>query len=448
MKTKLFLILMLVFFSFGINAQITPQAKQTANKAKHSTFNRHSNEDRNNLFGKGKDINSIFYKPGKEIHSNWDTLTDAWIYSDSLRSTYNTHGNEILDLYYYGGTTPDKRVYVYNANQQLTSDTSLNWNGTSYSMMQLQTYAYDVNGNQTEYVSYYGWTGTAWNGGNKEVNTYDGNNNQIVNLSQNWTGTVWEDNNKYDYTWVGGQMTEEMEKSWDGTAWVNISKVVYTYASGQCSGLISYSWDGTTWQNEQKFINIVWYQWTGNLDNDKLTSITVQLYDGTLWKDTMKIYWTYDINENQTDYLEQSKSGVNYISTYEEKDIFLYDGNNNMTEDIYQEWDSATQGVINVYKTNYSDFFQFTTAVNVTSEKSNVAVYPNPFTNQAVITFSQEQINTTVNIMDLQGKVVKTFLMNGTNNLIIEREQMKAGIYFVQIMFEKRSVVNKNIIVQ
>ena len=46
------------------------------------------------------------------------------------------------------------------------------------------------------------------------------------------------------------------------------------------------------------------------------------------------------------------------------------------------------------------------------------------------------------------GKEVKTIILSGAKNLILEKGEMKAGIYFLQIIDDNKNVVNKKIVVQ
>ena len=85
--------------------------------------------------------------------------------------------------------------------------------------------------------------------------------------------------------------------------------------------------------------------------------------------------------------------------------------------------------------------------VNELSQNNEINIYPNPFSPQAIISFSETQQKTTIKIMDVVGKEIKSVLFSG-NSLILEKEEMQSGVYFVQITDEKKNVVNKKIIVQ
>ena len=291
--------------------------------------------------GTNRNINSTLFKPCIKIESNWDTTANIWNFQDSVRYTYNSSGNITSELFYYVGiTNPNKKIYVYNGNGKETSDTSLYWDGSAYVINQLTTFTYDTYGNLTEQLYYSNWNGNNWGNGYKDNYTYDVNNNQTQDFSRYWDGSVWFDSYKADYTWVSGQMTEEIDQNWDGTIWIFSSKYDFTYSSGQMNSITAYTWNGSGWENEEKYVNVVWYQWDGWFsDNSLLTSLTQQVPNGNLWKDTILISFTYDAFGNQTDYMEQFFTST--ITNYEQKDIYQYNGDNTITEDIGQNWINA-----------------------------------------------------------------------------------------------------------
>ncbi len=81
-----------------------------------------------------------------------------------------------------------------------------------------------------------------------------------------------------------------------------------------------------------------------------------------------------------------------------------------------------------------------------------IRIYPNPFTSQTTISFSQEQTNTTIKITDILGKEIKLINFTG-KQCTIEKGTTQAGIYFVQITsFDKlrmtQVVENRKVVVQ
>ena len=77
----------------------------------------------------------------------------------------------------------------------------------------------------------------------------------------------------------------------------------------------------------------------------------------------------------------------------------------------------------------------------------SVIVFPNPVITEATLKFSEEQKNSIVIIMDVFGKEIKIMNFSG-KELIIKKEEINEGIYFVRIIDENNNVMNKKIIIQ
>jgi photosystem II stability/assembly factor-like uncharacterized protein len=79
--------------------------------------------------------------------------------------------------------------------------------------------------------------------------------------------------------------------------------------------------------------------------------------------------------------------------------------------------------------------------------ENNMTIYPNPFDAQSTISFDKEQKNVTVKIIDILGKEVRSMNFSG-KELLIEKGNLQAGSYFVQIIDEKKNVSSKTIIIK
>lgn len=88
------------------------------------------------------------------------------------------------------------------------------------------------------------------------------------------------------------------------------------------------------------------------------------------------------------------------------------------------------------------------TDVTNTNNTSGFSIFPNPFTSQTIITFNEIQKNTTIKIMDVLGKEIKTAIIIGAKKLIIEKGEMPKGVYFVQVIDANKNMMNKKIVVQ
>jgi len=82
------------------------------------------------------------------------------------------------------------------------------------------------------------------------------------------------------------------------------------------------------------------------------------------------------------------------------------------------------------------------------AEQNNISIFPNPFTSQTTILFSTEQKNTTIKITDLLGKEIKTIPHVRDRQVVIDKAEMQAGVYFVQTIDEKKHICNTKLVIQ
>ncbi len=88
-----------------------------------------------------------------------------------------------------------------------------------------------------------------------------------------------------------------------------------------------------------------------------------------------------------------------------------------------------------------------TTGISRLNTENAFTIAPNPFSFEASITFNSEQKNTTVKLMDVLGKEIRTIIFSG-KQLQLEKGEIKSGIYFVQITDEKKNVVTKKVVIE
>lgn len=86
-----------------------------------------------------------------------------------------------------------------------------------------------------------------------------------------------------------------------------------------------------------------------------------------------------------------------------------------------------------------------TTGMAENNSASEINIYPNPFNSQTAITFTQEQKNITIKVLDVLGKEIKSIRFTG-KQLIIEKGEMEAGTYFLQVKTEQGRLVRKLVI--
>ncbi len=76
-----------------------------------------------------------------------------------------------------------------------------------------------------------------------------------------------------------------------------------------------------------------------------------------------------------------------------------------------------------------------------------MTIYPNPFIGASTLTFSQAQTNLVIKIKGLLGNELRSTEFSG-KQFVIEKDEISAGIYFVEILSENKVIVNKKIIIQ
>jgi len=81
------------------------------------------------------------------------------------------------------------------------------------------------------------------------------------------------------------------------------------------------------------------------------------------------------------------------------------------------------------------------------STHSKMIIAPNPFNSETVISFDEEKRNSTLRIIDVMGKETRTIRFNG-NQVVLEKGEMKAGIYFVQVYDELKRVMSRKIMIE
>lgn len=78
---------------------------------------------------------------------------------------------------------------------------------------------------------------------------------------------------------------------------------------------------------------------------------------------------------------------------------------------------------------------------------SFIQVHPNPFDQQTSISFNKEVKNITIKVVDVVGKEIRHINFSGSE-LVIEKGELKSGIYFLQIVSANETIANQKMIIQ
>lgn len=75
-----------------------------------------------------------------------------------------------------------------------------------------------------------------------------------------------------------------------------------------------------------------------------------------------------------------------------------------------------------------------------------INVFPNPFNTQTTIDLNAGYKNATLKIIDVLGKELKSINFNG-KQIVLQREELNNGIYFIQIISENKIIATNKIII-
>jgi len=85
----------------------------------------------------------------------------------------------------------------------------------------------------------------------------------------------------------------------------------------------------------------------------------------------------------------------------------------------------------------------------LTNSSVNIQIQPNPFRQQARILVDGVDCNILrIQIFDLTGRVVEQFEMLGSNELMIQRNSLKAGIYFYKLWADEKAIGSGKFVIQ
>ena len=230
------------------------------------------------------------------------------------------------------------------------------------------------------------------------------------------------------------------EQHWVNSNWTNYANYYATYTGNNYVGI-------TDTINSGNWVHYERYTYTEDVNGGSVN--LNEIYQNSAWVYDTKYSHSYDAHGNYTGYKDESWSSGSWTTTYQYNYIFTYNGNI-ITERIEQDWNGTIHILVNREKCEYSNFIQLEDGRGIVTNilsNNDIRVYPNPFSAQTTVAFTQEQKNTTIKIIDVLGNEVKAMNFFG-KQITIEKGKMKAGIYFMQIIDDNKNVVNRKIIIQ
>ena len=166
------------------------------------------------------------------------------------------------------------------------------------------------------------------------------------------------------------------------------------------------------------------------------------LSGGKTWFDTFRndlIALDYIIQPN----VSPSEGGVGSIELIIEggAEPFTFQWSNG---DTTQNIDSLEQGLYSVTVTDVngcsvSGQTEVTTIGIYEISLNNFQLFPNPFSEITTLQFDETSANATLDILDLSGKLLRSENISGKKQVVIERNQLSSGTYFLRITEKDKS---------
>lgn len=346
-----------------------------------------------------------------------DWANGAWVSSMALIDTYDASGN--------------------NTSTVMKIDTSDTPTGNLVNMIKL-TSTFNASGQETRSETYF------WD---EEVNdwlrtsytdyTYDGQGNLIEELSTTDLSIITFPSDKTTYTYdASGNCLTETYMMYDiGTdTWVNFSKYFWQYnAAGNETEEISQLWDGSAWVNNNR------YAYSYNAQGYQ-TEWLWQIWDNG-WVNQGRTQDTYDASGNWTQSLDQEWDNGAWVNEYLEN--MTYNAQGERQESVLQEWLNGA------WVNDERVLVSFSTGVagqtSAVPKAFSLGNYPNPFNPSTTILFNLPAADRiSVQIVDVQGKVVRTLLPGQTMSSGLHRLawdgtndsglQVSSGLYLYKVM--------------
>jgi len=439
---------------------------------------------------------AIVHRPEFLVAYSWNPTTVAWDFIDSIFFEYNAEGyvltetmkttNSYLLRHFY---TRDQDNRVVTSFYQIYNQSTSTWENSIQ-----DEYAYNSQGDQTLYInSAYNASTSSWDiqSGMQQEYTYNAQNQLINQTRKDYSSSsmVYENTyHKLNYTYdpLTGMMLSYEQELGAGSSWIPQSRYEYLIdANGVYTDMYRKTWDSGTssyannyWSNE-----LQWYSWNGNLGDNKLSYSLNHLWDAgtnTYLVDGNSTI-AYDVNGGSVRTDKQYSNGV-FIN--ERRYAFLYDVNENFTDQHEEVWNTTTNSwetsseIINnntydvdnyltqmikivfnedpailalepQYRYDYFNYQTFSNQVGLDELKTNTfTIYPNPSSATATIDCSKLKEACTIVITDLTGKQLQTIAVDANAALELNVTDYSKGMYSVQVVSDGKILGTERLIIQ
>ena len=336
--------------------------------------------------------------------SIWDSINNQWYgqikKTTSYAATYYTTETNTWDPNMNQWKKTDKIMWYFNQNALDTLALSYSWNN-QWELSSRGHISYDSNNNIILVINEEIIGGT-WINANKTEYTYDANDNLIKELNYQWD----TQNNSYFF---------DMKTS---NGYDNQNRKIYSVMGGYNPNTSSWDYWDSTFQ-----------YYAPNSDIDSTMDFTNS--PSNTWQPDLKNKMEYNNNYTLSDLILPT-------TLFSEDDIAYF---NHMLMKINGfEYDNGQWPKSFEYNVYYSDFVG--TGIK-TTQKKWVRIAPNPAHDYLFIQMENKQAMD-VRIYDVSGRMVKTQAINISTKINIQ--ELKSGIYFIQITDKEHNIQTRKLI--
>jgi hypothetical protein len=340
-----------------------------------------------------------------EIYENWNTATNVWDSASRYLYTYDNSNRRVSIT-----------TYTYTAG---------NWQG--YSQF---TNVYDAAGNVLTFTSQ-NWANGNWANYYRDVSTYDANNNRLTFLREYSTSGTWAPDTRSTFTYNGSnKLLTQISQYYQSGVWINSEQHTYVRDNNGNATLFTIEkWDNNGWKNHMR------YTYTYNSAN-KIVSTQTEGGNGSGWALTGRFLYAYDNSNKRTAVRADTWTGSAWLLDYRYEYPYDADGYwlGELTYRLANGNEQLQQETLMFYEAYIPN------NVNEAREISN-SVYPNPATQNALLTFEAEQSgNVLWAVLDLNGRQLESgsqYCTAGQQSILLNLNNYADGIYLYTLSTEQ-----------
>ncbi len=288
-------------------------------------------------------VQSQFSLPGKEKRYIW---SNGWVDAGGSVFTYTANGKPLIVTdtgFFFFNSYINRYTYTYDNLGRETQALNQCYDEDSLSFLNCgrSVTIYDAQGSMQETRSD-NWSSGAWNTvfGFQQIRTYNIQNKVTENVKKFWnqTSAVWEPQAKTSYEYdAQSRLSIFSDMKWAANQFVNDEKTTFQYgANNQPNQALIQVWNGTAFVDSNRIIDLVWNDWTGNLETSSILSYVLQKKEGASWVNDEKVTNVIGMNASQ---INLTQKFVNGQWQNDSRSSELFDAYNNIIFGINEEYD-------------------------------------------------------------------------------------------------------------